>query len=316
MIHIKESSPAFGQLHRDPLGGRGGSVEDMTTSTSARITLALDLAVEADLVERIEAVDHRIDVLRPPGRPEGPGDAWQAARDRAEVALTPTGARFGSRRVAMPEDIDAVPRAEFALSGFLAFAKDLVGATPGAALGDLRERTLLVIGLGATGRELVRLGHAFGMRVLAVNRTGRTECPQIDTIRTTRFLGDLFPVSHYVALALPSTDETRGVIDAGALAHLRSDAVLANVGQGTVLDEYAVTEALDRRRLRGAVFDGTASAGFAADSVLRSLPNVVIHPDDAARTTGTTRRVVAEFIPHLRRYLAGETLAGEVPSRE
>lgn len=302
----------------------GDSVEDVTTTPqTVRIALAVDMAVDADLVARIEAVDHRIDVVQPSAHAD-PGDgAWSAARDRAEVLLTPTEAVFGSARIAMPADIDAVPRAEFAMSGFLAFAKNLPGLItheadrrqPGAPMGDLRDRTLLVIGLGATGREVVRLGHAFGMRVLAVNRTGRTDCPHIDTIRTTRFLGDLLPVSHYVALALPLTDQTRGVIDAGVIGHLRSDAVLANVGHGGVLDEHAATEALEQRRLTGAVFDGVASADFASDSVLWTLPNVVISPDDAARTASATRRIVENFIPNLRRHLAGEALLGQVSAR-
>ncbi len=300
-----------------------------TTSPSARIVIALDMAVDADLVARIEAVDHRIDVLQPPARPDRGDGVWTAARDRAAVLLTRAEAIFGSARVAVPGDIDAVPRAEFAVSGFLTFAKNLPGliagqSTPrqasvpmddGVPMGDLRGRTLLVIGLGSTGREVVRLGNAFGMRVLAVNRTGRTECPHIDTIRTTRFLGDLLPVSHYVALALPITDHTRGVIDAGAIGHLRSDAVLANVGPGGVLDAHALTEALEQDRLTGAVFDGVAAADFASDSALWTLPNVLINPGDAGRSAGATRRIVEHFIPNLRRHLAGETLLGQVSPR-
>lgn len=294
-----------------------------TTSPSTRVVIALDMTVDADLVARIEAVDHRIDVVQPQARPDRSTEEWSAARGRAEVLLTPTEAIFGSARVAMPSDIDAVPRAEFAMSGFLAFAKNLPSLItdqsrprqPGTPMGDLRDRTLLVIGLGGAGLEIARLGKAFGMRVDAVNRTGRTECPHIDTIRTTRFLGDLLPVAHYVSLALPINDQTRGVIDARAIGNLRSDAVLANVGHGGVLDEHALTEALEQDRLIGAVFDGNAAAEFASDSPLRTLPNVLIHPHDAARTTRAAQRIVEHFIPNLRRHLAGEALRGQVSPR-
>ncbi len=294
-----------------------------TTSSSDRIGIALDMAVGPDLVARIEAVDHRIEVVRRPARLVRDDGVWPAVRERAEVLLTPAEARFGSARVAMPADIDAVPRAEFAIAGFLAFAKqlpDLVRSQPAprqfsAPMSDLRDSTLLVIGLGPTGLEVARLGNAFGMRVLGVNRTGRTECPHIETIRTTRFLGDLLPVSHYVALALPITDQTRGVIGVGAIGHLRSDAVLANVGHGGVLDALALAGALEQDRVAGAVFDGVAAADFPSDSALWTLPNVLIGSDDAARTVGATRRIVEHFITNLRRHLAGEALLGQVSPR-
>lgn len=294
-----------------------------TTSSSDRIRIALDMAVGADLLAWIEAVDHRIEVVRRPERLDRDDSVWSAARERAEVLLTPSEARFGSVRVAIPADIDAVPRAEFAISGFLAFAKhlpDLVRTQPAtqqlsAPMSDLRDSTLLVIGLGPTGLEVARLGNAFGMRVLGVNRTGRTECPHIDTIRTTRFLGDLLPVSHYVALALPITDQTSGVIGVEAIGHLRSDAVLANVGHGGVLDALALADALEQGRVAGAVFDGAAAADFPSDNALWTLPNVVIGPDDAALTVGATRRIVEHFITNLRRHLAGEALLGHVSPR-
>lgn len=98
--------------------------------------------------------------------------------------------------ITRPGGAHAGPLAEFAILGLLAFTKDLP-----RLLADKRERrwehhpvadlagaTVLVVGLGSVGTEVARLAKALGMRVLAVNRSGHTDSPYVDEIRTSRFL--------------------------------------------------------------------------------------------------------------------------------
>ncbi len=102
--------------------------------------------------------------------------------------------------------------AEFAMSGLLDFARPSpgVGSAAERAPSELAGQTLLVVGLGAVGAELARLGKAFGMRFLAMTRTGNGRAPHVDELRPARFLGDMLPVSHAVVLALPCNDHTAG----------------------------------------------------------------------------------------------------------
>ena len=214
--------------------------------------------------------------------------------------------------------VHAVPLAEFAMFGVLAFAKQLPRLLTDArsrrfdhyVMNELAGQTLLVIGLGPVGVEVARLGHAFGMHVSGVNRTGRGTVPGVETIRPPRFLGDLLPTAHAVVITLPLTEQTRGMINAQAISRMRADAVLVNVGHGAVIDEHALIEGLEKGQPAAAVLDCFAIEPLPADSPLWTMPNVLISPHTAALSGRENERVVAFFIENLQRYLRGEELLG------
>jgi phosphoglycerate dehydrogenase-like enzyme len=143
------------------------------------------------------------------------------------------------------DDRPAIRRAEFAIASLEDVAET-----------GLSGRTILVVGLGPVGTETARLAKNLGMRVLAVNRIGQTDLPYVDEIRTSRFLGDLLPVAHAVVLALPLTDETRGMIDASTITRMRFDSVVVNVGSAGVIDEAALLDAVTEGRVAGAALAG------------------------------------------------------------
>ncbi len=216
--------------------------------------------------------------------------------------------------------VHAGPLAEFAMFGLLAFTKGLPRLLADAEArrfehrptAELAGRTLLVVGLGSIGREVVRLAKAFGMHVIAITRSGRSAGHDVDEVRTSRFLGDLLPVAHAVVLTLPLTEETRGMIDAHAISRMRSDAVLVNVGRGGVLDEDALVQALEQGRLAGAALDVFATEPLPVDSPLWRLPNVLISPHTAGLSTRENERIVDLFTENLRRYLRGDDLISRV----
>ena len=148
--------------------------------------------------------------------------------------------------------VHAGPLAEFAILGVLAFTKDLPRLLADKQarrwdhypVAELAGTTLLVVGLGSVGAEVASLAKALGMRVIAVNRTGRSDSPYVDEARPSRFLADLLPVAHSVVLTLPLTEQTRGMIDAAAIERMHRGAVLVNIGRGGVVDEPALVRAL------------------------------------------------------------------------
>jgi phosphoglycerate dehydrogenase-like enzyme len=326
------------------------------------VTVVIATPVEDELVQRLRAVDDRLDVrferelLPPPRYPsdhvgdpsftrspeqEAQFNALTAAaeilfgfprEDPAQLALavrrapnlrfvqaTYAGAgqqlaaagltRAELDRVAFASSsgVHATPLAEWALFGILAFTKGLprlladkharrwdhypVDELPGA--------TLLVVGQGAIGAEVTRLGKAFGMRVTGVTRS------QGD-------LDALLPQADAIVVSLPLTDETRGLLGRDRFARMRDGAIFVNVGRGGVVDEAALVDALRSGKLRGAALDVFTEEPLPPESPLWELDNVILSPHTAALSVNENARIVELFAENLRRYLAGDELVSRI----
>ena len=203
--------------------------------------------------------------------------------------------------------IHATPLAEFALLGILAFTKRLsrLEADQRArrwdhyANDELAGKTMLVVGLGAIGREVARLGDAFGMHVRGVRRNEGE-------------LDELLPGADVVVVTLPLTDATRGLISRERIAAFQDGAIFVNVGRGGVVDEEALIEALRSGKLRGAALDVFATEPLPESSPFWGMENVLVSPHTAALSFKENERVVELFGENLRRYLAGEELLSRI----
>jgi D-3-phosphoglycerate dehydrogenase len=159
---------------------------------------------------------------------------------------------------------------------------------------ELQGKTLGVIGLGASGRELARRAGALGMRVLAIDIA---EMPPavLDRCHVEFFGGpaDLDRVlaeADYLSVHTPLTPRTRHLIDRRALGLMKPTAVLVNVARGEVVDEAALVEALRSGRIKGAGLDVFAEEPLDPGHVLLHLDNVIATPHVAGVTAGTSRR--------------------------
>jgi len=147
--------------------------------------------------------------------------------------------------------------------------RDEWAVAPTFMLGEgLAGKTLGIVGLGRIGREVARLGEAFGVRVVHTRGSGPYEELPLD-----RLLAE----ADVVSLHVPLTPETRQLIGAPELALMRPSAVLVNVSRGPVVDEAALVDALVEGRIAGAALDvyehePEVSAG------LLLLENVVLSP--------------------------------------
>jgi phosphoglycerate dehydrogenase-like enzyme len=246
------------------------------------------------------------------GTAAGAGEQVRAAGLTADalerVAITTTSGVHGAEL------------AEFAMLGLLAFTKDLPRLLSDKAarrwshypMPELRGRTILIVGFGSIGEEIGRLARAFGMRVIGINRSGMSRSGNVDEMHGPDSLVDLLPAADAVALALPSTHETRLMFDGRAFESMRDGAIFINVGRGAVVDEEALVAALRSGRLRGAALDVFATEPLPADSPLWELPNVLISPHTAALSIHENARIVELFCENLRRYLASEELLNRV----
>ena len=167
-------------------------------------------------------------------------------------------------RVTTGSGSSAVPIAHTAIGGLLALSRGFPSRMDAqrrkswepipddAAPLDLASQTIVVIGVGAIGAEICRLGQALGLRVIGVRRSPRTEADPVDEMYPPSALGALYPRADWLAIAAPLTEQTRGLVDAAALDLLPKGARVLNVGRGPIIDEGALIERLTTGALGGA----------------------------------------------------------------
>ena len=208
----------------------------------------------------------------------------------------------------------ASPIAQTAMMYLLALTRDLPGWLRAQAehrwdqrsIRELEGLTLGVVGMGPIGTEVARLGSAFGMHPIGMRRSVRGDEP-CETWTFDR-LAELVANVDALVLAVPLTDETRGIIDADALASMRPGALFVNVGRGELVDEPALVEALRSGHLGGAGLDVFAVEPLPTDSPLWDLPNVIVTPHSSGTSAGTNRRGEDVFLDNLARRVAGDPL--------
>ena len=149
------------------------------------------------------------------------------------------------------------------------------------SLGQVRSiegSTVLVLGMGDIGGEFARRVKALGAHVIGVRRTD-TRCPDYaDEVHLTADLDQLLPLADVVAVSLPGTRETAGLLDRRRIALMKEGAVVLNVGRGSIIDTEALCDALESGHLGGAGLDVTDPEPLPAGHRLWDIPNAVITP--------------------------------------
>lgn len=209
--------------------------------------------------------------------------------------------------------------AEFVFYGLLSLRKDAARlATLRAnrawehyAMGELDGSTIAIVGMGQIGCAIAARARAFGMRVIAVARTSAPHALADETFATTD-LAAAFARADAVAVTLPGTDATHGLVTAEALAALKPSAIFANVGRGSVVNQAALLAMLRDGRLAGAVLDVFDHEPLPPDHPFWTMENVVFAPHTAALSVRENARIIALFCENLTRLAAGEPLRNAV----
>ena len=151
---------------------------------------------------------------------------------------------------------------------------------------DLFRKTLGVYGLGRIGKAVARRGRGFSMRVLYYDIVG--PAPALERELGAQFVDreTLLREADFLTLHVPLTPETHHLISARELAMMKPTAFLINAGRGQVVDEAALVEALESRRIAGAGLDVFEQEPH-IHSALLALPNVVLTPHVGSATAET-----------------------------
>lgn len=173
---------------------------------------------------------------------------------------------------------------------------------------ELSGSVLGIIGLGKIGSEIARRGLGFGMEVRAVDVNPAAQCPGVAEVWPLSRLDDLLRTADYLAIAIPITAQTRGLIGARELALMKPDAYLFVMSRGGIVDQDALAEALSGGRLAGAGLDATAPEPLPAEHPLWELPNVLLSPHCSGASRQTTERGRQIMRENIGRFLAGQPL--------
>lgn len=181
-------------------------------------------------------------------------------------------------------------------------------------LRELRGMTVGIVGLGSIGSEIARLCRPLGMRVLGLRRGGQPSHVADEVLPPER-LSELLARSDFVVIAAPLTAETRGLIGAAELAAMKPDAWLINIARGPIVDEAALIEALQARRIGGACLDVFDEEPLPENHPLWGLDNVILTPHNSWSSPYIEERSIGLFLENLRRYVNGEPLLNVVDKR-
>jgi phosphoglycerate dehydrogenase-like enzyme len=159
---------------------------------------------------------------------------------------------------------------------------------------QLAGHTLLIIGFGASGRQLARRAVALGMRIIVISRRGPDA--ELERRYGLTWMGDLDLLDHalaeadVVSLHIPLVAGTRHILDARRLSIMKAGAVVINVSRGGLIDEVALAAEVRSGHLLGAGLDVVEGEPSGPDHPLRGIEQVVILPHVAGSTYATARR--------------------------
>ncbi|MCJ7732482.1 D-2-hydroxyacid dehydrogenase, partial [Candidatus Bathyarchaeota archaeon] len=176
---------------------------------------------------------------------------------------------------------------------------------------ELKGKTLAIIGLGRVGGEIARLSRSFGVQVLATKRHIEGIDPasvNVDNLYPHSELKQMLGIADFVALIVPETQETRGLLGKEEIAMMKKGAYLINISRGSAVDEPALIEALQSGHLSGAALDVFWEEPLPEDSPFWDIPNVIVSPHSASTADTENTKLTEIFIDNYHRYIEAKPL--------
>ena len=212
---------------------------------------------------------------------------WGTGTDHVDL---PAAARLGVTVTNTP-GVSAYAMAEHALTLMLAVARNVPqidaatksGEWPRGFVRQLHGKTLGVVGLGAIGRQTARIARGIGMKVIAWTMHPSEQLAKELGVEMVE-LEDLYRSSDVVSLHLRLSPDTTGFLGAREFGLMKPTAIFINTARGAIVDEKALLEALEQKRIAGAGLDVFQTEPLPENHALLRLPNVVVTPHSGGVT--------------------------------
>lgn len=183
----------------------------------------------------------------------------------------------------------------------------------------LAGKTLGIVGLGHTGREMALLGQAFHMKVVVYTRSIQPEQPNVDVLLCSErgdTLDMLIDQADVIMLATQLTDETYHMFSDREFKRMRNSAYIINMARGPVIDEAALIRALETGEIAGAGLDVFSKEPLPADAPIWDAPNVIITPHMTPALPDRTQRSIDMIVENIARYRGGQPLLNALSERD
>ncbi|AMK25879.1 D-isomer specific 2-hydroxyacid dehydrogenase family protein [Sphingobium sp. TKS] len=201
--------------------------------------------------------------------------------------------------------------ADYVIAAIYAHAKNLEAVTVRSReqwaqrpLGRVSGTTIGIVGLGAIGAAVARRGLALGAQVVGLRRSGAQS--GISGVQHVRDLETLVAEADHIVIAVPGTPETRHLFNQALFARIKPGAHLINVARGSVIDQEALVDALDRNRLGFATLDVTDPEPLPEGHALYSHPRVRLTPHISSNYALIRHRLLDKVNDDLSRFVRGE----------
>ena len=173
--------------------------------------------------------------------------------------------------------------------------------------GDLHGKTLGILGLGSIGQRVAQFGQVFGMRVIAWSENLTAERAQQAGV-TYVSKQQLFEQADVLSVHLVLSDRSRGLVNAQALAWMKSTALLVNTARGPIVDEAALIKALQKQQLGGAALDVFDQEPLPALHPFRTLDNVLATPHVGYVSRQNYQQFFSQMIEDIQAWTAGSAV--------
>lgn len=170
---------------------------------------------------------------------------------------------------------------------------------------EITGSTMVIIGTGAIGQEVARLGKAFQMKTIGVSRSGK-QVEYFDENVSTNKLDHVLPRADFVISVVPSTKETRELFTYNEFKLMQKEAVFLNMGRGDVVKEEDLLQALQQKEIAHAVIDVFNEEPLSENSPLWEESNITVTPHLSGVSTHYLRRALDIFKENLTSYIKGK----------
>ena len=171
---------------------------------------------------------------------------------------------------------------------------------------------VIVVGTGSLGGSMIKHISKLGAEVIGVNRKGN-EVEGCSKVITFDKIDEVLPIADFLYLAVPETEETKGLINKKRLDSLKHTCGIVNIGRDSVLDYESLRTKLEKNEIAGAILDVFTHEPIPKDSNLWNTPNLIITPHISSDSQGNYIEMVLKiFFKNLKLFIEKKELTNQI----
>ncbi|WP_163100618.1 D-2-hydroxyacid dehydrogenase [Peribacillus alkalitolerans] len=211
--------------------------------------------------------------------------------------------------------IHKIPMAEYTIGMLLQYEKNLAQFYENAKnatwdrrmkMGELNGKEITILGAGAIGSEIARLSKAFGMKTVGINTSGN-EVEYFDHMHKLDELKAVLPTADYIVSILPSTNDTKNLLNNEHFQLMKSSAVFMNIGRGDLFEDHVLLKALEEGQIEHAILDVFHEEPLPVNHPYWKMENVTMTPHTSSVTKNYLPKSFEIFSHNLHTYIKRET---------